>query len=78
MKQALALWEVIFTMSALCGLETSSLYYGEANTSFRHFRYSLYTIMLFWCLEMWKEYTEYTFLSATFFDTEMFVAHMPL
>lgn len=33
--------------------------------------------MLFWCLEIWKDYTEYTFLSVTF-DTEMFVVHMPL
>lgn len=46
MLQALASWKVICTMSALCGLETSSLSNGETHTSFHHLKYNLYTVVV--------------------------------
>lgn len=51
MLQSLALWKVIFTVSALCRLETPSLYNGEAHTSSTTWN-TIY--MLLCCSDVWK------------------------
>lgn len=71
---SLGIVKVIFTMSVLCGLETSSLYNGEAHTSFYHLKYSLYSYVVLMLGNMKRLYRIYI----SFSDTEIFVIHMPL